>query len=419
MNEPNALVEHFFRHESGRLVGLLTRSLGVARLDLIEDVVQNSLMQALQTWGRHGVPDDPAGWLYQTARNHAIDSLRRERTGNRVLADVANLQGPKAPADDDPVFLDEIGDEPLRLLFLCCHEAVPIESRLALALRTVSGFSTPEIARALLTTEANVQKRIVRAKSRLREEPDAAEAPSLDKLRDRSTAVATVIYLLFSEGYNASHAEVPIRRDLCDEALRLARMLANHAAGSSPEVFALLALLSFHSARFDARISTSGEIILLDDQDRTSWNWPLIRDGMQWMARSASGERLTRYHIEAAVSWEHCRASTFSETDWKRIIELYESLEHVAPSPMNLLNLAVAEAHLNGPQAGLAYLARVDHVPDRYPAWKAVEGELHFRNGDFLAAEEAFESALKLGPAPGDLALIRRRLECCREGEVM
>ena len=415
MNEPNALVEHFFRHESGRLVALLARSLGMARLDLIEDVVQSALTRALQTWGRQGIPDDPAGWLYRTARNQAIDLLRRERVQSRLLAGVADQQGVEAPAGDDPVFGEEIGDEPLRLLFLCCHEGVPIESRLALALRTVSGFSTPEIARALLTTEANVQKRIVRAKSRLRDEPGVAEALSLERLHDRSSDVAAVIYLLFSEGYNASHSDLPIRRDLCEEALRLARMLANHPAGRKPEIFAMSALLAFHTARFDARISPSGAIVLLDGQDRTTWNWSLIREGMHWMALSASGETLSRYHIEAAISWEHCRASSFEATDWKQIITFYEALDQVAPSPVNLLNRAVAEAHLNGPASGLAFLEQAGEVPQRYPAWRAVEGELCFRNGDFTRAREAFEAALNLGLAPGDREWIQQRLERCRQ----
>ncbi len=186
-DQPRDLVEHFFRHESGRLVALLARSLGVGRLDLIEDVVQASLMQALQTWGHRGIPDDPAGWLYRTARNQAIDALRRERVQARILPHVTDSEEIKS---DEPLFAEEIADEPLRLLFLCCHESVPIESRVALALRTVCGFSTAEIARGLLTTDANVQKRIARAKGRLRDEPDAWESPGLSSLRGRLDAEA-------------------------------------------------------------------------------------------------------------------------------------------------------------------------------------------------------------------------------------
>jgi RNA polymerase sigma factor (sigma-70 family) len=414
--ETRDLVEHFFRHESGRLVALLTRSLGVRRLDLVEDVVQASLMQALEVWARQGIPADPAAWLYRTARNRAVDTLRRERTHARILPRVAEGHDFEEQALAEPTFVEEIGDEPLRLLFLCCHESVPIESRIALALRTVCGFSTAEIARGLLTTEANVQKRIVRAKERLRDEPGSWESPGLAPLRGRLDAVNSVIYLLFNEGYSASEADEPIRRDLCDEARRLARMLAEHPVGDDQSVFALLALISFHAARFDARISMAGTVVLLDEQDRTTWDWALIREAMAWMARSASGETLSRYHVEAGIAWEHCRARSFAETDWDQIIRLYATLERIAPSPIHVLNRAVAEAYRNGPHAGLARLATVPHdqIPSRYPGWPAVVAELHFRAGDLDRAEQAWSEALALTHSRVDQDFIRGRLANCR-----
>ncbi len=413
MTQLNDLVEHFFRHESGRLVALLTRSLGVERLDLVEDVVQASLMQALETWGVRGIPDDPAGWLYRTARNRALDSLRRERVRERILPEIS-VDACEEPLADEPQFADEIGDEPLRLLFLCCHESVPIESSVALALRTVCGFGTDEIARGLLTTEANVQKRIARAKGRLRDEPGAWESPGLGPLRSRLDAVLATIYLLFNEGYNAAHSDVPIRRDLCDEALRLARMLAVHAAGDDSVVFALVAVIGLHSARLDSRLSPSGTIVLLEEQDRSTWNWSLVREAMEWMGRSATGPTLTRYHVEAAIAWEHCRAPAFAETDWGRIIDLYSTLERIAPSPIHSLNRAVAEAYRDGPEAGLARLAKVppEQIPARYPAWQAVVGELQFRAGNLVEAEKAWCEALTLAPIDHDL--IARRLADCR-----
>src|SRR4051794_37182362 len=352
MSEPRALVEHFFRHEFGRLCAVLTRSLGVRRLDLVEDVVQAALVQALELWSRRGVPEDPAGWLYRTARNLAIDVLRRERTHAQALPRLAE-QGEREVATLEPHFADEIGDEPLRLLFVCCHEAVPAESRVAIALRTLCGFSTAEIARALLTTDANVQKRIERARDRLRELDVDFDPPVAADLGARLDAVLTVIYLLFSQGCHATHADVPIRRDLCHEARRLARMLAAHPAGDVPAVPALLALMYFHAARFDARVALDGAIVLLQEQDRSTWDWGDVREGMAWLARSAAGDGLTRYHVEAGIAWEHCRAATFAETDWRRIAELYDTLDRIAPSPLHSLNRAVADAHLYGPQAGL------------------------------------------------------------------
>jgi RNA polymerase sigma factor (sigma-70 family) len=416
VSEPRELVEHFFRHESGRLVALLTRSLGVGRLDLVEDVVQASLLQALQTWARSGVPDDPAGWLYRAARNRAIDSLRRDRTYARILPEVGGSQDSEGNHSDEPQFADEIGDEPLRLLFLCCHESVPIESSVALSLRTVCGFATSEIARGLLTSEANVQKRIARAKERLREEPGAWESPGLRPLRGRLPAVLAAIYLLFNEGYNASHADEPIRRDLCDEALRLARMLGEHPAGDDPCVFALVALLAFHAARFDARVSPAGTIVLLEEQDRSTWDWGLVREAMSWMARSASGNVMSRYHVEAAIAWEHCQAPSFAETNWEYIVKYYEALESIAPSPIHVLNGAVAESYRRGPLAALARLAAVppEQIPARYPPWPAVVGELHFRAGHLVEAEKAWSEALELSPARADKELIHRRLQACR-----
>lgn len=407
----NELVEHFFRHESGRLVAVLTRSLGVRRLELVEDVVQTALVQALETWSRRGVPDDPAGWLYRTARNLAIDAMRREQTHDRALPQVA--EGIAREESPEARFADEIGDEPLRLLFVCCHEEVPAESRVAFALRTLCGFSTAEIARGLLTTEANVQKRVERARSRLRELDVDFEAPQLSA---RLEAVLSVIYLLFSQGCHATHADVPIRRDLCDEARRLATMLVNNPAVDTPAVRALLALMCFHAARFDARVALDGGIVLFEDQDRSAWNWSDVRAGMEWLARSAAGDELTRYHVEAGIAWEHCRAATFADTNWQRIADGYDLLDRIAPSPVHALNRAVAEAHLRGPQAALDRLTAVapEHVPARYPGWHAVVGELHYRLGQHAAAVRAWKEALRLATATADQEFLRGRLADCR-----
>lgn len=422
MSEPRALVEHFFRHEFGRLCAVLTRSLGVRRLALVEDVVQAALVQALETWSRRGVPEDPAGWLYRTARNLAIDALRRERiherATSRLLRDARQLAD-EAERESSPLethFADEIGDEPLRLLFICCHEEIPVESRVAMALKTLCGFSTAEIARALLTTEVNVQKRIERARDRLRELDVDFDTPASARLGARLDAVLAVVYLLFSQGCHVTHGDLPIRRDLCDEARRLARMLAAHPVGGVPALHALLALMCFHAARFDARVARDGAIVLLEAQDRSAWNWSDVREGMDWLARSTAGDELTRYHAEAGIAWEHCRAPTFADTDWRRIAELYDTLDRIAPSPLHTLNRAVAEAYLHGPQAGLDRLAAVlpQSVPARYPGWHAVIGELHFRLGQHSAAERAWQEALRLTTARADQEFLRHRLAECR-----
>src|SRR5262249_8092698 len=380
--------------------------------DRADGVAQAALMQALQPWSRRGVPEEAAGWLYRTARNLAVDALRREQIHARALPHLAqDEEGESSPPETH--FADEIGDEPLRLLFVCCHEEVPAESRVAIALRMLCGFSTAEIARALLTTDVNVQKRIERARDRLRELDVDFDTPAAAQLCARLDAVLAVIYLLFSQGCHVTHGDMPIRRHLCDEARRLARMLAAHSVGDVRAVHALLALMCFHGARFDARVAQDGAIVLLEEQDRSAWNWSDVREGMAWLARSAAGDELTRYHVEAGIAWEHCRAPTFADTDWRRIAELYDTLERVAPSPLHALGRAVAEAYLHGPQAALDRLAAVpkDIVPTRYPGWHVVIGEFHFRLGQHAAATHAWQEALRLTTARADQEFLRRRLE--------
>ena len=320
MSEPRALVEHFFRHEFGRLVAVLTRSLGVRRLDLAEDVVQAAHKQALQTWSRRGVPEDPAGWLYRTARNLAIDALRRERTHAQVLSRVAE----NAERESSPLaahFADEIGDEPLRLLFLCCHEAVPTESRVAIALRTLCGFSTAEIARALLTTDANVQKRIERARDRLRELDVDFDTPDAAQLRARLDAVLAVVYLLFNRGCHVTHSGTCRSTATC--AMRPTAgtdaRLPIPSATSRP-VHALLAASLFHGAHADARIALDGAIVLLEEQDRSAWNWADVVKAWRGSPGrpSATKPRGTSTWKPASPGSTAARL-TFADTDWRRL----------------------------------------------------------------------------------------------------
>ena len=332
MNEPRALVEHFFRHEFGRLVAVLTRSLGVRRLDLVEDVVQAALVQALETWSRRGVPEDPAGWLYRTARNLATDALRREQAHARALPHLAN-EVEQETAPHEAHFADEIGDEPLRLLFVCCHEEVPAESRIAFALRTLCGFSTAEIARGLLTSEANVQKRIERA------DTDCATWTLNSRHRPAQLPPGWMRCSRSSTSCSVRAATPPM--PMCRSAATCATKPGGWR-GCSPTippatsraVHALLALMCFHAARFDARVAFDGGGVLFEEQDRSVWNWGDVREGMAWFARSAVGDELTRYHVEASIAWEHCRAATFADTDWRRIAELYEVLDRIVPSPV-------------------------------------------------------------------------------------
>ncbi len=409
--DSGSLVEHCFRHEYGRLVAMLTRALGVRNLELVEDVVQAALAKAIIVWAQKGLPSDPAAWLYRTARNLAIDTIRRTQVEQRIAAENslehAFLAQDRALAD-----AAEVEDASLRFLFLCCHPSIPLDSSVAIALKTVSGFSTEEIATAFLITKSNAEKRITRAKEVLRKSGD--EIANLDphSMDSRLAAVQSTIYLLFSEGYSSSSGDVALRKDLCEEAIRLIRMLLNHSHLASASSAALLALMLMHIARFDARVDTSGAIVLLESQDRSRWNWAMIREAMEWMARSTESNVLSRFHIESAIAWEHCRASNFETIDWRRVVELYQTLEQLCPSPMIRLNLAIAWAYVAGPEIGLQCLIEITES-DRSrlrPWWDCAVAEAFHRLGKTAEATAHWNDALLLTTGTAHRNLIARKL---------
>ncbi|MEO8702666.1 MAG: DUF6596 domain-containing protein [Kofleriaceae bacterium] len=398
-----ALVEHSFRHDYGRIVAVLVRRFGVRELALVEDAVQSALVAALAAWPA-SPPDDPSAWLYRVAYHRVIQDLRQRDGRARILA--------AAPADDSidsdaPAFPDEIHDDLLRMLFVCCDGAIPWESQLVLALKTLCGFSTGEIAHALFTSDANVQKRLGRARDRLRETLDLDAPP----LRARLPGVHAVLYLLFNEGYLSAHPEHAIRRELCDEAIRLATLLAEHPVGATPETAALVALMHLHVARFGARLDATGGLLLLEDQDRTRWDRERIALGTVWLQRSAHGDRFSRFHAEAGIAAAHCFAPTFADTPWHEIAELYAMLERIAPSPLHTLNRAVAIAEHRGPVAGLAVLA--DLAPPAWLAgsylWDAVLADLHRRAGHIELAAQHRDRALDSAPTDAVRDLLRTR----------
>lgn len=410
MTEVHGMIEHFFRHEYGRLVAVLTRSLGVRHLELAEDVVQAAMSKALQSWSARGIPDDPAGWLYRTARNLAIDHLRREGKFQRHAIKIAATS---LPNETEPVDLDSgLCDDVLRMFFLCCHNSIPVPSQIALALKIVVGFSVTEIASALLTTVANVEKRISRAKERLREMELEISEMTPAEMTTRLEAVLLVVYLLFNNGFAATLGTSPICRDLCDEAIRIARMLVAHRNCDTPDSRALLALLLMHSARFDARVDHNQCIVLLAAQERSAWNWPQIREAMQWMLASASGDRLSRYHIEAAIAWEHCRSESVADTDWSQVTHLYSLLTAVAPSAMVRLNLDIATSYSHGLDLGLSRLLSISDVDRRMlrPWWDCAVADLYYRQKKTELARSHWNDALLLASSHAQRELISRKL---------
>ncbi len=414
MDSAPKIVEHFFRHEYGRIVALLTRSLGTRHLNSIEDWVQSAMSRALATWPRTGIPADPAAWLYRTARNLANDSFRRERIADQVLSspEVAQEQA-KSTSEPSIHFEDEVGDETLRLLFLCCHPAIPAESRVALALKTVSGFSIPEIANALLTTHANAEKRVHRAKQRLQSGDLTLTELNNAAVSERLETVRSTIYLIFNEGFAATQGTISVRQDLCEEAIRLANMLAQHPICQSPSTFALLALLRMHAARLYSRIDSQGDVVLLADQDRTLWDWAMIREAMSWMERSATGDQLSRYHIEATIAWEHCRAVRWEETDWQRVTECYELLLQHFPTPMIRLNHAISISYLENVQRGRTFLLAIPDADRKRlrPWWDCAMAQMFQRESNTRQAISHWRDGLALAQNGAHRTFIESQLK--------
>ena len=406
------LVDHFFRREYGRLVAVLTRKVGLRHIDVVEDAVQGALLAALTAWTAQGPPEDPGAWLYRVAYNNLMGDLRRTAGRLRILERAVDAV---VGSGDDPApsyFASEVADDMLRMLFICCDDAIPRESRLVLALKTLCGFSAAEIALRLFTSEANVYKRLARARDRLSETSPDVQTPPLDALTSRLPSVHAVLYLLFNEGYLSAHAEQAIRRELCDEAIRLATLLAEHPACAVPETLALLALMHLHAARLEARRDGMGGLLLLEEQDRSQWDRERMRLGAEWLERAASGEVFSRFHAEAGIAAEHCFAPSFEQTRWKEIADLYAMLERIDPSPLHTMNRAVAVAEWQGPEAGLALLQALS--PPAWLSgsylWDAVSGDLHRRAGNLEISQRHRERALASAPTEAVRDLLRRRL---------
>jgi RNA polymerase sigma factor (sigma-70 family) len=413
LSTPALLSEHLFRHEYGRLVATLSRRVGAQHIDAIEDAVQSALVNALESWPVAGVPDNPSAWLFRVAHNNVVGELRQRVRRDRILERNAVEEIVSAQHGTEPPFEAEVQNDLLRMLFVCCDDALPADSQLVLALKILCGFEVREIALRLFTSDANVYKRLGRARNRLRESPLRTDELTAEQCAPRLGAVHKILYLLFTEGYLSSHAEIALRGELCAEAIRLTTMLAEHPVGACPATAALLALMHLHSARSTARQGDTGGLLLLEEQDRSLWDQREIEIGLTWLARSATGDVFSRYHAEAGIAAEHCLATTFRETRWDRVIELYSLLEQIAPSPLHTLNRAVAVAELESPAAALAILQGIE--PPTWLAgsymWAAVLADLHRRCGDASAARAYRTLACDLAPTHAMKELLQRRLD--------
>jgi RNA polymerase sigma factor (sigma-70 family) len=411
--------DHLFRRESARLVSILTGIFGVHRLQMAEDVVQEAMVRALKTWPFYGIPKDPPAWLMQTAKHLALDLIRREKRFLEKQPEIiacVEQRLPEPKTDSGAVMEEEIKDDRLRLMFACCHPALPVEMQTALALKVLCGFSPEEIAKAFLTTEAAVAKRLTRARQRLQAETIRFEIPSGPELSIRLEGVLNTLYLLFNEGYKASSGDRVIKEELCAEAIRLTDTLAVHPAGDQPHVHALLSLMLLNGARLPARMDAQGNILRLNEQNRTLWSKTMIQRGVRHLARSAAGDALSEYHLQAGIAACHCLAPDDASTDWPKIISLYDHLAEINDSPVIALNRAVAISKVHGPARGIAEVEQIldRSALDSYYLTHAVLGDLERQRDQFSVAASHYEKALNLTEVKSEQTFLAQRLQECR-----
>ena len=409
-------VDHLFRRESGRIVAALTRVFGVHNLALAEDVVQDALCRALEVWKQRGMPHDPSAWLMTTAKNRAVDVLRRERTARTFAPELGRLLEsewtfrPTIEAAFGPL---AIQDDELRMMFSCVNPRLAEEAQVALILHILCGFSVGEIAAAFLSSPSTVEKRITRAKKVLSGSKRLFELSGTQDLRARLSAVHRALYLLFNEGYHGS-AHI-VRMELCREAMRLGALLRDHPLASTPPTHALLALMCLHAARLPSRVDESGSLSLLPNQDRARWDSGLIAQGQKLLELSATGDELSEYHLEAAIAWCHAAAPRACDTNWAQVVSLYDTLMGIRPSPVIALNRAIAIAQLQGPEQGLAAIRSIADCDrlQKYPFYPIALGEFEFQCGRHVSARQHFNVALTLARNPVEKRFIEQRITAC------
>jgi len=400
------------------MVATLTRMFGVHNLALAEDIVQDAFCRALEVWRFRGVPENPSAWLMAVAKNRALDLLRRERTAvtyEPELARYLQSEWTLAPTLNELFAEDAIRDDQLRMMFSCCHPRLAEDAQVVLILNILCGFSIDEIAAAYLSSHAAIEKRITRAKKVLASSKKLFNITDTADHFSRLPAVHRALYILFNEGYHGASPEAAVRAELCHEAMRLAALLLQRPLSATPVTHALSALMCLDAARLPARLSGSGELLSLFEQDRSLWDRQLIADGLKLLELSAAGPELSEYHIEAAIASVHVMARSVEETDWGQIVSLYDQLMATRPSPVVALNRAIAIGQHSGPECALEEIrgiAKADHLV-RYPFYHAALGEFELRGGRNEIAREHFANALTLARNPMERKFFKQRMDAC------
>jgi RNA polymerase sigma factor (sigma-70 family) len=411
----NQTIDHLFRHEAGKMVAVLTRLFGLPNLEQAEDIVQDTMLKALESWKYGKIPDNPQAWLYYTAKNKVIDVIRRKQVKYKIDSELSYLLKSEyslVPAVNELFTENEIRDSQLRMMFACCDSMFSKEAQIALILNTLCGLSVKEIADAFLTNEETIRKRLYRTKEKLRSEKILLDYPGVEAMPARMDAVMKTLYLLFNEGYHSSHPQKLIREDLCAEAMRLALLLTENPKTDLPYANALLALMCFQSSRFSARLDDQGLIILLKDQNRSQWNSLLIAKGNQYLFRASTGEMIHEFHIEAAIASIHANTEFYGDTDWKGILKLYNQLLEMTSNPVVALNRCLVIGETEGYQSAIVELEKMKGLEENCH-YNVSLGEMYFKNGDQQKAKPYFEKARLLTNSEAEKKLIQGKINSC------
>lgn len=410
-------LDHLFRREAGKMTSALTRLFGWHRLALVEDVVHDALCRALEQWKFGNIPENPSAWLMSAAKNRAIDLLRRERTARDAAPDLTHALSTEwtlVPTVEEIFRDDVVRDEMLRMMFACCHAGLPEETHVALILNLLSGFGVHEIASAFFVSPAAMEKRLQRGKQVLSQSGALAEVTA-ERVEAHLPSVHGALYLLFNEGYHGSHAIETVRVELCAEAIRLTMLLVEHEATAVPTTHALLGLMCLVAARMPGRVDAAGDLVSLAEQDRTRWDSRLIERGLAALDASAAGDELTPFHVEAAIASIHTTAERHRDTDFARIVGLYDVLMKLRPSPVVALSRAIALGEVEGPERALQALESIDGRErlDAYPFYAAAMGEQLLRANQRERARERFRQALAAARSPSEIRFLEARITAC------